>query len=83
MMEQTMPGQTLFFRHLRTFLDRYPDAYINKIDQKTACIFFTEDNRRWVMVFEGDAVDGVWDMTGVGGDHWDERAQDQMEAVGF
>ena len=83
MMTEPMPGQTLFFRHLRTFLDRHPDAYINKIDQKTACIFFTEDNRRWVMVFDGDAVDGVWDMTGCGGDYWDEQAQDQQEAVGF
>jgi hypothetical protein len=69
--------------NLRTFLARHPDGYITKIDHSTETIFFTEDNRQWVMVFEGTAVDGVWDMTGVGGDHWDERAQDQQEAVGF
>ena len=69
--------------NLRTFLARHPDGYITKIDHKNDCIFFTEQNRQWVMVFDGTAVDGVWDMTGCGGDHWDERAQDQQEAVGF
>jgi hypothetical protein len=74
--------------NLRTFLarhpdGRHPDGYITKIDHASESIFFTEENRQWVMVFEGTAVDGVWDMTGCGGDHWDEQAQDQQEAVGF
>ena len=66
-----------------TLLRRHPDCLISKIDHPSESIFFTEDNRQWVMVFEGTAVDGVWDMTGVGGDHWHEQAQDQQEAVGF
>ena len=71
------------FENLATFLRKHPTAKITKIDHKNECIFFTEDNRRWVMVFEGTAVDGVWDMTGCGGNHWEEKAQDQQEAVGF
>ena len=69
--------------NLATFLARHPNAVITKTDHKNDCIFFVEHNRRWVMVFDGTAVDGVWDMTGVGGDHWDERVQDQQESVGF
>ena len=71
------------FENLQTFLTRHPDAVISKIDHPSGSIFFTEDNRQWVMVFEGTAVAGVWDMTGMGGDHWHEQAQDQQEAVGF
>lgn len=71
------------FENLATFLRKHPTAKITKIDHKNECIFFTEDNRRWVMVFEGTAVDGVWDMTSLVRHHWDEQAQDQQEAVGF
>ena len=69
--------------NLATFLRLHPSAKITKTDHKNDCIFFVEQNRQWVMVFDGTAVDGVWDLTGVGGDHWDERAQDQQESVGF
>jgi hypothetical protein len=66
--------------NLRTFLARHPDGYITKIDHATESIFFTEDNRQWVMVFDGYMVVGVWDMTPK---DWSEIAQDQQEAVGF
>lgn len=69
--------------NLQTFLARHPDGYITKIDHASASIFFTEKGREWVMIFDGTDVVGVWDMTGCGGDHWDEQAQDQQEAVGF
>ena len=78
-----MSDQPMSLVNLLTFLRQHPMAYITKIDHASESIFFTEDNRQWVMVFDGTAVDGVWDMTGCGGDHWDERAQDQQEAVGF
>ena len=69
--------------NLATLLRKHPTAVISKIDHANNSIFFTERNRQWVMVFLGTAIAGVWDMTGVGGDNWDERAQDQQEAVGF
>ena len=69
--------------NLRTFSHIHPAAQITKIDHANNSIFFTERNRQWVMVFLGSAVAGVWDMTGVGREDWDERAQDQQEAVGF
>ncbi len=70
---------------LNTLLRRIAsgDATITKVDHPTQSIFFKEEGREWVVVFDGTAVVGVWDMTGCGGDHWDEQAQDQQEAVGF
>lgn len=68
---------------LNTLLTRHPDCTITKVDHPSESIFFTEKGREWVMIFENTAVVGVWDMTGCGGDHWDEQAQDQQEAVGF
>ena len=35
------------------------------------------------LMIDGTDVVGTWDLTGVGGDHWDERSQDQQESVGF
>jgi len=63
-----------------TLLRRHPDCLISKIDHPSESIFFTEDNRQWVMVFDGTDVVGVWDMTP---SCWTEQAQDQQEAVGF
>ena len=70
---------------LNTLLRRIAsgDVTITKVDHATQSIFFKEEGREWVVVFDGTAVVGVWDMTGCGGDHWDEQAQDQQEAVGF
>ena len=64
--------------NLRTFLRTCPDATITKIDHASESIFFTEKNRQWVMIFDGEKVDGVWDMTPAD-DNWDEIAQDQQE----
>jgi len=71
------------FECLHTLMTRHPDCIITKVDHPSQSIFFTEDNRQWVMVFEGTTVVGCWDMTGMGGDHWSEQAQDQQEMVGF
>ena len=78
MFPQPMP-----LENLQTFLRLNPDGYITKVDHENDCIFFTEKNRQWVTIFDGTVVVGTWDLTGVGGDHWDERAQDQQESVGF
>ncbi len=78
MFPQPMP-----LENLQTFLRLNPGAHITKVDHENDCIFFTEKNRQWVTLFDGFDVLGTWDLTGVGGDHWDERAQDQQEAVGF
>lgn len=64
--------------NLRTFLRTCPDAVITKIDHPSESIFFTEKGRQWVMIFDGEKVEGVWDMTRAD-DNWDEIAQDQME----
>jgi len=64
--------------NLRTFLRTCPEAVITKIDHASDSIFFTEQNRQWVMIFTGTEVEGVWDMTSAD-DNWDEIAQDQME----
>ena len=74
---------SVYLENLRTFSQIHPGVQITKIDHANNSIFFTERNRQWVMVFLGTAIAGVWDMTGVGGDNWDERAQDQQESVGF
>jgi hypothetical protein len=71
------------FENLRTFLRLHPDASISKVDHPNDSIFFHEKGREWVMIFDGSTVVGCWDMTSMGGDHWEERAQDQQEAVGF
>lgn len=65
---------------LNTLLTRHPDAVISKIDHPSESIFFTEKGREWVMIFDGTAVVGVWDMSP---SCWTEQAQDQQEAVGF
>jgi hypothetical protein len=65
------------FANLRTFLRLHPAASITKVHHASESIFFTEEHRQWVMIFEGTAVMGVWDMTP---DDWSEAAQDQMEA---
>ena len=68
------------FENLRTFLRLHPEATITKIDHASECIFFTEKVRQWVMIFDGEKVEGVWDMThGEPGDHWDEIVQEQQE----
>ena len=74
---------SVYLENLRTFSNIHPGVQITKIDHANNSIFFTERNRQWVMVFDGSAVAGVWDMTGVGREDWDERAQDQQESVGF
>ena len=74
---------SVYLENLRTFSHIHPGAQITKIDHANNSIFFTERNRQWVMVFLGNAIAGVWDMTGVGREDWDERAQDQQESVGF
>ena len=63
--------------NLRTFLRTCPDATITKIDHPSESIFFNEKGRQWVMIFDGEKVDGVWDMTP---DDWAEAAQNQNEA---
>ena len=65
--------------NLRTFLRTCPDAYITKIDHASESIFFNEKGRQWVMIFDGEKVDGVWDMTTLVRHHWEEQAQDQQE----
>ena len=64
--------------NLATFLRTSPDAVIDKIDHPNESIFFTEKGRQWVMIFDGEKVEGVWDMTRAD-DNWDEIAQDQQE----
>ena len=66
------------FANLRTFLRLHPAAYVTKVDHASESIFFTEEHRQWVMIFEGENVVGVWDMTPAD-DNWDEIVQDQME----
>ena len=63
------------FENLRTFLRLHPDATITKVDHPTQSIFFKEEGREWVMIFEGTDVVGVWDMTP---SDWEEDNQDQM-----
>ena len=63
------------FENLRTFLRLHPDATITKVDHPTQSIFFKEEGREWVMIFEGTNVVGVWDMTP---SEWEEDSQDQM-----
>ena len=50
------------FENLRTFLRTCPEAHITKVDHASECIFFTEKGRQWVMIFDGEKVDGVWNM---------------------
>ena len=64
--------------NLRTFLRTCPDATITKIDHPSESIFFNEKGRQWVRIFDGEKVDGVWDMTPAD-DNWDEIVQDQQE----
>jgi hypothetical protein len=68
---------------LHALTTRHPDCIITKVDHPNHSIFFKDQGREWVMIFDGSTVVGCWDMTSVGGDHWEERAQDQQEAVGF
>ena len=61
---------------LNTLLRKHPDAVITKVDHPSESIFFTEKGREWVMIFDGSAVVGVWDMTP---SCWTERAQDLQD----
>ena len=64
--------------NLATFLRKHPEAVITKVDHTAESIFFTEQGRQWVMIFDGETVVGVWDMTPA---DWSEAAQDQAEAM--
>tara|TARA_B100001113_G_scaffold72742_1_gene56358 strand:+ start:376 stop:615 length:240 start_codon:yes stop_codon:yes gene_type:complete len=59
------------FANLRTFLRTCPNAHITKVDHAGGCIFFTEKGRQWVMIFDGEKVDGVWNMCPAQ-DDWNE-----------
>ena len=61
---------------ITALLDRYPNAEIISVKHKEDSIFFADQGRQWVMVFEKDEPDGVWDMTAVG---WDEAAAAEDE----
>ena len=63
---------------LRTFRRLHPDARIMDLDDDEDTIWFEEKNRQWLMVFNGEHVEGVWDMTPAD-DNWDEIVQDQQE----
>ena len=63
--------------NLITFLHKHPHATNTRVDHAASSIFFTEKGRQWVMIFDGDTVVGVWDMTPA---DWSEAAQDQAEA---
>ena len=68
------------FTNLVTFVRKHPDGIITKVDHPNESIFFTEKGRHWVMIFSGEKVDGVWDMTP---DDWSEAAQNQAESRSF
>ena len=65
------------FECLHTLTTRHPDCTITKVDHPNESIFFEEKGREWVMIFDGTAVVGVWDMSP---SCWAEQAQDQQEA---
>lgn len=63
--------------NMLTFHRKHPYATNIRVDHTAESIFFTEQGRQWVMVFDGEVDVGVWDMTPA---DWSEAAQDQAEA---
>lgn len=64
--------------NMLTFHRKHPYATDIRVDHTAESIFFTEQGRQWVMIFDGETVVGVWDMTP---EDWSEAAQDQAEAM--
>ena len=61
---------------LNTLLTRHPNCVITKVDHPSESIFFEDQGRDWVMIFDGSTVVGVWDMTP---SCWWERTQDLLD----
>ena len=64
------------FECLHTLMTRHPDCIITKVDHPSQSIFFKEEGREWVMIFDGTTVVGCWEMTP---SDWTEQTQDQQE----
>ena len=59
--------------NLSTFQRLHPTAVIQRVDHQNDSIFFLENDREWVMIFEETEVAGVWDMTP--NDDWESTCE--------